>query len=195
MEAPLTVLIRVRRTTLPAVSRLLATWYVRTARRRFRSAARAASVAFGTLANAAFVGANTVSEPVDSVSASPAFLTRPTSVENCGSDAATCTIVRCEWAPAGAATGTATTVPSASASRMRFMYGLLVGCVTCGTSRGEEGLERPRAGLARGGRRQRRARLRSGANRAQGRVFATSAAVSQARRAVATPQRVSGSVL
>src|SRR5690349_16819387 len=57
------------------------------------------TVPAGSFANASFVGANTVNGPApDSVSASPAALTADTSVENCGFDAATATIVSIDGA-------------------------------------------------------------------------------------------------
>src|SRR3954451_2728650 len=93
IDAPLTVVIRVRRTTFPAVRRPDATWYVSTAFNCDGSFASASSVDFGTFAKAAFVGPKTETEHVDSVARRPASCTNPTSVENCGSDAAACTIV------------------------------------------------------------------------------------------------------
>src|SRR5215218_3275802 len=93
-EAPLTVLTRLRLTTFPAVRR--------------------------PFAKAALVGAKTVYLPDDSVSASPAFCTRPTSVENWGSDAATCTMVLSDCALDTAANETAATAARTRLASIRF---------------------------------------------------------------------------
>src|SRR3954466_4312348 len=80
--------------TRAAVTLPFTTWYSSTAVSFARFLARLASVAFGTFAKAALVGAKTVSGPrADSALARPAFLTSETSVVNCGFAAAVWTIV------------------------------------------------------------------------------------------------------
>jgi hypothetical protein len=70
-------------TTCFAVTLPLTTWYSRTARSFARSLPSAASVAFGTFANAASVGAKTVNGPRPcSVPARPAFFSSEASVLN-----------------------------------------------------------------------------------------------------------------
>ena len=121
-------------------------------------------------------------------------------MENRGSDPATWTIVLSDCALETAAAGPATAATTQSTNSMRFIWDSSGGGVGpeygAGCVRPEYAPARPAAGTAaRPVRRaQFRARLRSGANSAHGSVLATSAAVSQARRAVATPQRVFGSV-
>ena len=89
------------------------------------------SVAFGTLANAAFVGAKTVNIVVpDSSSASPACLTNESRVESCGVFAATPAMVGDASSRAGAAvaTGTVSARAARTVSAMRvFMMWFLSG--------------------------------------------------------------------
>ena len=86
--------------------------------------------------------------PFDSVSASPAFCTSPTSVENCGSDAATCTIVLSDWALDGAATGIAARTATQRTTNVRFMsLSFGVGTGARSTEGGPPRLQRPRARL------------------------------------------------
>src|ERR1700722_5307786 len=126
-EAPSRVLSEVFFSIWAALSAPATTWYSSTLASSFLLCASVLSVALGTFAKAALVGANTVSfDGPDRALTRPADLTSLTSVDSCGLDAARATmfgslIFALRWAVADA-TGTAASAQQAtSAARIRFI--------------------------------------------------------------------------
>jgi hypothetical protein len=108
-------------------------WYSRTFVNAAGSFARLASVAFGSAAKAALVGANTVSlvEP-ESAFTSPASLTSETSVDNCGSDDAIWAMFWFDVIDADAPmAGTATAVMMVTIASRRFTSISFARCLIC----------------------------------------------------------------